>query len=121
VANRWTSITVDCAEPERLARFWAELLQRPLSAEHDGPDWATVGSRRDPQPRLTFQRVPEPRRTKVRIHIDVQVEDIARGRAQVESLGGRWSGQRYDHPGEGVVLVMHDPEDNEFCLVEYYD
>ena len=121
VPNRWTGVTVDCAEPGRLARFWAELLQRRVSGEHDGPGWVTVGSRRDPQPRLTFQRVPEPRTTKVRIHIDVQVDDIAAGRAQVESLGGRWSGRRFDYPGEGVVLVMHDPEDNEFCLVQYYD
>jgi predicted enzyme related to lactoylglutathione lyase len=96
-------------------------MQRPLSAENDGPDWATVGSRRDLEPRLAFQRVPEPRMTKVRIHIDVQVDEIALGRAQVESLGGRWSGQRYDYPGEGVVLVMHDLEDNEFCLVQYND
>jgi predicted enzyme related to lactoylglutathione lyase len=70
---------------------------------------------------LTFQRVPEPRTTKVRIHLDIQVEDITRGISQVESLGGRWSGQRYDYPGEGVVVVMHDPEDNEFCLVQYED
>jgi predicted enzyme related to lactoylglutathione lyase len=121
VANRWTGLTVDCAEPERLAKFWAELLRRPLSAEHSGPEWAAVGSRHDPEPRLTFQRVPEPRTTKVRIHIDVQVDDIASGRAQVESLGGCWSGQRHDYPGEGVVLVMHDLEGNEFCLVQYYD
>jgi predicted enzyme related to lactoylglutathione lyase len=51
----------------------------------------------------------------------VQVDDIDRGIAQVEFLGGRWSGQRYDYPGEGVVLVMRDLEDNEFCLVQYDD
>ena len=49
LAIRWTTVTVGCAEPETsgLATFCAELLHRPLSAEDDGPDWATVGSRRD--------------------------------------------------------------------------
>jgi predicted enzyme related to lactoylglutathione lyase len=60
------------------------------------------------------------RNGKVRLHIDVQVDDIVAGRAQVEQLGGRWTGQRYDYPGEGVVIVMIDPEGHEFCLVQYF-
>lgn len=55
----------------------------------------------------------------MRLHLDVEVDDIADGRDQVEALGGRWTGERHDHPGEGVVMVMADPESHEFCLVEY--
>jgi hypothetical protein len=40
-------------------------------------------------------------------------------REQVERLGGRWSGERHDYD-EGVVMVMQDPEEHEFCLVQYY-
>jgi predicted enzyme related to lactoylglutathione lyase len=120
VANRWTSVTVDCTDPGRLAQFWSALLQRPVSDEHDGPGWATVGSRLDAQPRLTFQAVAEPKSAKVRLHLDVQVDDIDAGREQVRALGGRWTGERYDYD-EGVVLVMQDPEGHEFCLVQYYD
>jgi predicted enzyme related to lactoylglutathione lyase len=47
-------------------------------------------------------------------------EDIAEAREQVESLGGRWSGERHDYD-EGVVMVMRDPEEHEFCLVQYND
>jgi predicted enzyme related to lactoylglutathione lyase len=119
MTNRWVGITVDCADPERLAAFWSALLDRPVSKEHDEPGWATVGSRFDEQPRLTFQAVPEPKDTKVRIHLDVQVEDVDAGRAQVETLGGRWTGERHDYD-EGVVLVMQDPAGNEFCLVQYF-
>jgi predicted enzyme related to lactoylglutathione lyase len=119
MTNRLSGITVDCADPVPLAEFWSELLDREVSAEHDGPGWATVGSRLDPLPRLTFQRVPEPKRGKVRNHLDVQVDDIERGRAQVEALGGHWTGHRNDYPGEGVVMVMTDPEGHEFCLVQY--
>ena len=73
----------------------------------------------DDRPRLTFQRVAEPKAAKVRIHLDVQVDDIGTARRQVERLGGRWSGERHDYD-EGVVMVMHDPEGHEFCLVRYY-
>jgi len=120
MANRLSGITIDCKDPALLASFWSALLDRAVTSEHgDDAGWATVGSRLVDRPRLTFQRVPEPKMTKVRIHLDVEVDDIEAGRKQVESLGGRWSGERYDYD-EGVVLLMHDPEDHEFCIVQYY-
>jgi Glyoxalase-like domain len=89
MANRLTGITVDCADPARLAAFWSQLLDMEVTGEHgDGTGWATVGSRRDHRPRLTFQQVAEPKTAKVRIHLDVQADDIATARKQVESLGG---------------------------------
>lgn len=121
MANRWCGVTIDCADPVRMSAFWAALLGIPTSHEHgDDPGWATVGSRSGPSPRLTFQRVPEPKGTKVRIHLDVEVDDIDSGRRQVEDLGGRFSGVRHDYD-EGVVLNMLDPEGHEFCLVQYFD
>ena len=121
MANRLAGIKIDCKDPARLASFWSALLGRAVTSEHgDDAGWATVGSRLDDQPRLTFQRVPEPKNTKVRTHLDIQVDDIERARNQVERLGGRWPGERHDYD-EGVVMVMHDPEKHEFCLVQYYD
>lgn len=115
----WTGITIDCDDPDRLAGFWSSLLGRPVTEEMSGAGWASVGSRRDPLPRLNFQRVPEPRRDKVRLHLDLTVDDLDAAQARIESLGGRWSGARYDYPGEGSVLTMLDPEGNEFCIVSY--
>ena len=121
MANRLAGITVDCADPARLASFWSALLDTAITSEHGDDDgWARVGSRLGDQPRLTFQRVPEPKIAKVRIHLDIQVDDIGAARMQVEDLGGRWSGERHDYD-EGVVMVMHDPEEHEFCLIQYYD
>ena len=121
MANRLAGITIDCADPARLASFWSALLDTAITSEHgDDAGWARVGSRLDDQPRLTFQRVPEPKIAKVRIHLDIQVDDIGAARMQVEDLGGRWSGERHDYD-EGVVMVMHDPEEHEFCLIQYYD
>ncbi|WP_027499892.1 VOC family protein [Rhodococcus sp. UNC363MFTsu5.1] len=121
MTNRLVGITIDCADPARLASFWSAMLDIAESDDHgDDRGWATVGSRLDGQPRLTFQRVPEPKTGKVRIHLDIQVEDIDAGRHRVESLGGRWAGVRHDYD-DGTVMVMHDPEDHEFCIVQFYN
>ncbi|MGV0779556.1 VOC family protein [Mycolicibacterium sp. XJ775] len=78
MANRWSGVTIDCADPIRMSTFWAAVLGIPASSEHgDDPAWATVGSRAGRFPRLTFQRVAEPKAGKVRIHLDVEVDEIA--------------------------------------------
>jgi predicted enzyme related to lactoylglutathione lyase len=38
--------------------------------------------------------------------------------ARVIELGGRDTGERHEYP-EGTVVVLHDPESNEFCIVRY--
>jgi predicted enzyme related to lactoylglutathione lyase len=48
------------------------------------------------------------------------VDDIDEGVRTVIALGGRSLDERHDY-AEGVVVVMADPEANEFCLVQYYD
>jgi predicted enzyme related to lactoylglutathione lyase len=49
----------------------------------------------------------------------VTVDDIVAGLREVIDLGGRFTGERHDYD-EGVVVVMADPEDHEFCLVQYH-
>ncbi len=119
--TRWFGVTIDCHDPDRFAAFRGSLLDIPRTYEHgDDANWATLGSRSGSTPRLTFQRVPEAKHTKVRIHLDVQVSDIDAGIRRVEALGGRWSGIRHDYD-QGLVLVMLDPEKHEFCLVQYFE
>ncbi|WP_244298342.1 VOC family protein [Micromonospora cremea] len=81
--------------------------------------WVYLGERGDSQPRLVFQPVSEPQTGKVRIHLDISVDDIDDAVAMVINLGGRFTGERHDYD-EGVVVVMADSEDHEFCLVQYY-
>jgi hypothetical protein len=64
MANRWSAVTVDCADPRRVARFWSELLNRPEGQSESG--WVYLGERGDAEPRLVFQPVPEPKRGKTR-------------------------------------------------------
>ena len=115
--NIWSGVTIDCLDPERVAQFWSILLQRQRGPSESG--WVYLGERGDPQPRLVFQPVPEPKAGKVRIHLDVAVDDIDEGIDLVTSLGGHFTGERHDYE-DGAVVVMTDPEDHEFCLVQYY-
>ena len=117
MTNRLSGVTVDCHDPDRVARFWSALLDRPRGpVEHGG---IYVGRHTDVQPRLFFQAVPEPKVGKVRIHVDVTVDDIDAGITQVLESGGTGLDSRYEYD-EGVVVTMADPEGHEFCLVQYY-
>jgi predicted enzyme related to lactoylglutathione lyase len=117
MGNVWSAVTIDCVDPERVARFWSALLGRPAGPSEAG--WVYLGQRGDAQPRLVFQPVAAPQTGKVRIHLDVSVNDIDEAVREVVALGGRFTGERHDHD-EGVVVVMADPEAHEFCLVQYY-
>ena len=113
----WSGVTIDCLDPTRVARFWSVLLEREPGPSQEG--WVYLGEPGDSLPRLVFQPVPEPKVGKTRIHLDISVDDLRRAMAEVVELGGSFTGVRHDHP-QGVVVVMADPEGNEFCLVEYH-
>jgi predicted enzyme related to lactoylglutathione lyase len=117
VPNIWSGVTIDCLDPECVAQFWSILLQRQPGPSESG--WVYLGDRGDPQPRLVFQPVPESKAGKVRIHLDVAVDDLDVGIDLVTSLGGHFTGERHDYE-DGAVAVMADPEGHEFCLVQYY-
>jgi predicted enzyme related to lactoylglutathione lyase len=117
MTNVWSGVTIDCIDPERVARFWSALLGREPGPSEDG--WVYLGDRGDAQPRLIFQPVLEPKNGKVRIHLDVSVEYIDEAMLAATALGGRFTGERHDYD-EGVVVVMADPEDHEFCMVQYF-
>ena len=125
-------VAIDCADPDRLASFWAEALGYEKDWEWDeatvqwmldsGLDPSAVGSRSavtDPDgagPRFFFQRVPEGKAVKNRVHVDVKlgVEDVER----LVALGAtvvREVEEQYG-PFHERHVVMQDPEGNEFCV-----
>ena len=66
--------------------------------------------------RILFQRVPEQKTTKNRLHLDLHVGADQREAevARLEALGAR---VLYDaNEPEGVWTTMADPEGNEFCV-----
>jgi glyoxalase superfamily protein len=137
-------VTLDCADPDRVAAFWAEALHytmAPPPAGHETwpaflvaagvpeEDWNSASSIVDPDgigPRWYFQRVPELRAGKNRMHVDLNIGGgakteadvrVARVDAEVARLIGLGATdpEEVTTPGERWV-VMHDPEGNEFCV-----
>jgi hypothetical protein len=117
VAIVWSGVTIDWIDVKRVARSWSALLDRRPGPTHD--EWIYLGDRSDVLPRLVFEPVHERKEGKVRLHLDFTVDDIDEGVESVLALGGRSTGERHDYD-EGVVVVMADPEDHEFCLVQYF-
>ncbi len=118
-------VTFDCAEPDRVARFWSEVLGYDQIPGDDGP-WAACVDPSGLGPRLFFQRVPEGKVVKNRVHLDVRVgtglvgeERLAVIEAECARLIplGAVRGQLLLADGENEsCLNMQDVEGNEFCL-----
>ena len=135
-------VTFDCANPRAVAEFWKAVLgyvdppvppgfdswdafDASLPAESQGSRWAC----QDPEgvgPRLFFQRVPEAKTVKNRVHLDVRVGTGLTGderlaaleaeAARLEPLGARRVRLLLADEENESCLVMQDVEGNEFCL-----
>jgi catechol 2,3-dioxygenase-like lactoylglutathione lyase family enzyme len=119
-------IAVDCADPDKLADFWADVLGYAVEKLPSGPDWSAVVDPDGTGPRLLFHRVPEPKITKNRLHLDVRAGG-PRGTpkqakcslvdAEVERLTARGATHvRTIEDEDDYFAVMLDPEGNEFCV-----
>jgi hypothetical protein len=139
---RQFQVTFDCAEPERVARFWCEVLgyvvppppegfatwadyDRTLPAEEQGAWFGCV----DPTgvgPRLYFQRVPEGKVVKNRVHLDVRAGTGLVGAerlavleaesARLIALGATHVLTQYADEENESCITLQDVEGNEFCL-----
>ncbi|MFE9258405.1 VOC family protein [Streptomyces sp. NPDC006879] len=144
-------VTIDCADPGRMVAFWAEALgyvPEPPPGGHAswGAYWEEMGvpaeelegarenvaeSIVDPQgrgPRVWFQKVPEPKTVKNRVHLDLKVgggrsvplavrTERVEAKAQRLLAAGAKVLRVMDEPEMGVyAVVFADPEGNEFCV-----
>jgi len=114
------SITFDSHDPATIAHFWVQAMgwsedpDDPILAEGDdavvvSPDGSQV---------LLFQRVPEGKTVKNRVHLDIAPTDSVRDAAvlRLVDLGATPFDDQRRPDGTGWV-VMQDPEGNEFCVV----
>ena len=135
-------VTFDCAEPERLARFWCEVLGYVLPPPPEGyatwddfnrtlpPDeqgsWFACSDPSGVGPRLYFQRVPEGKIVKNRVHLDVRVGTGLVGDkrlatleaecARLVALGATHVQTLYADEENESCIPMLDIEGNEFCI-----
>jgi hypothetical protein len=135
-------IVFDAAEPARLADFWELAMGYVKESPPPGfatwadfarainlpeEQWGDQASVVDPEgagPRLYFQRVPEGKVAKNRVHLDVRVALGLNGEARAQRIeehvarlleAGASIAWRNSDP-RGEVVVMRDPEGNEFCV-----
>jgi catechol 2,3-dioxygenase-like lactoylglutathione lyase family enzyme len=109
-----TSVTIDCADPQRLARFWADLLG--LEVRPRRSRYVALTRPATTTPELVFQPVPEPKAGKVRLHLDIGVHDLELVRRRAVELGATYADD-IDDRSDNSLIVMRDPEGNEFCLI----
>jgi hypothetical protein len=128
---RQVQVTFDCAEPQRLARFWCEVLgyvvprppegfatwddyDRSLPSE-DQDSWFACTDPSGVGPRLFFQRVPEGKVVKNRVHLDVRVGTGMVGEERLATLQAEC--ERLVALGAVCVRVLLADEENESCIV----
>lgn len=138
-------VVFDCADPDRLARFWAQALGYQVQPPPDGyaswedflraqdiprERWNDASAIIDPEgigARIYFQRVPEGKAGKNRVHLDLNVSDRSaspeerRQRVDDEVARLLGLGATVEFPGRQDEFgtywtVMQDPEGNEFCV-----
>ncbi len=104
------SVTFDCADALRLAEFWAEALGSDVDEDStsekafvEAPGWGG--------PNIWFQVVPEPKTAKNRMHFDLRAPGTIGDEVQrLTELGAAVQDESPD------LVVMTDPEGNEFCV-----
>ena len=137
-------IVFDCADPDRLAKFWAAALHYRVQDPPEGyasweaflkaagvpeEEWNSASAVVDPAkigPRIYFQKMDTPKPGKNRVHLDINSsggskvpyeERVMRVDAEVERILGLGATKQraWDDSGEYWV-VLQDPEGNEFCV-----
>jgi hypothetical protein len=143
--TRDVQVTFDAADPRRLGAFWAEALgyvTMPPPAPHETWEaalaawgvprerWDDAWALVDPEgsgPRIYFQKVPEGKQGKNRVHLDVRAAPGLQGEERTAALaaeadrlvalGAVVLEHRAPEPPLGAGhVVLADPEGNEFCL-----
>lgn len=151
--SRQVQVTFDCHDPGLLSTFWRDVL----GYVHPGPPGVELSENDDPLqawkvfldqlgvpeserntrsaiedpegrgPRIFFQKVPEGKQAKNRVHLDIRAAPGLTGEermAVLEDESARFVELgalvlRRDEPAppmEAGHIVMADPEGNEFCL-----
>lgn len=109
------NVAFDCQDVLKLAGFWATAVGRPLD-EGSSEAFASIGGadaeRREPA--LYFNKVPESKQAKNRVHLDLVNPDPA-AVDELVALGATVIKRHRMGGGHGWT-VMEDPEGNEFCI-----
>lgn len=105
----WT--TINSANPDRLAAFWAALLGG--TPRHVGNEFILVDPGNN-KPKLLFQQSQTQQSALGWFHLDCSAADRSKAIESITQLGGEFVERRED--SEGDWIVMRDPDGNPFCI-----
>ena len=105
------AVTIDCHDPLHLLSFWHQLVGgEPLD---DMPEDYLILENVPILRMIGFQKVPESKQTKNRVHLDLEVSDIEKAVELSLRIGATKIGDAHEEPAN-FFQVMSDPEGNEF-------
>jgi predicted enzyme related to lactoylglutathione lyase len=112
MALRLESLTIDAAEPAKLARFWADVFGvEPAQPDDDGD----VEFELAPGLPVLFVTDATPKTTKNRLHVDLRPDDRDAEVERILGLGA--TNAEIGQTGDETWVVLADPEGNEFCVL----
>jgi len=106
-------IVIDCADHGTVVAFWSAALgrtARPVNEQYV----ALAPAAGDTGLTILFQKVPEPKVVKNRVHLDFRCEDRTAEVARLVGLGATVLAERC--LGDFCWTVLQDPVGNEFCV-----
>ncbi|MFB6632248.1 VOC family protein [Streptomyces sp. NPDC056362] len=110
------NVAIDCADPYELARFWSGVTGRPMDPE-DRPGAHETQVLLADGPVLYFNRVPEAKTSKNRLHLCLRPETSRDEEVRrLLDLGAAFVADHRNADGSGWA-VLADPEGNEFCVL----
>jgi catechol 2,3-dioxygenase-like lactoylglutathione lyase family enzyme len=120
---RWTTVTVDCSDPETLGTFYADLLGWPI-VDRDGSGWLQL---RDPEGGVGLNIQAEaayepptwpegPGQQAKMMHFEVLVDDLEAAVQRVVHIGGTEAPHQPGDRDSTRLRVMLDPAGHPFCL-----
>ncbi len=108
---------VDCMDPIRLAKFYADILG--FTVVQSDSDWSVIGISEE-LPGIAFQQIPNyvpptwpSGDIPTQIHFDIRVDDFQLAVTEIESYGGKLISKSSDS-----FWVCADPEGHPFCIVK---
>ena len=109
---RPADVVIDCAEHAPVVAFWSAALG--WKARRVNEQYVSLVPPEAGGVSILFQKVPEPKTVKNRVHIDFRCEDMAAEVARLVGLGATVIAERC--LGRFCWTVLADPVGNEFCV-----
>jgi predicted enzyme related to lactoylglutathione lyase len=113
MGSRWYALIVDAVDPERLARWWAEVLDHRVESVSERE--VVIGPDIDGHPRLVFKFQTREVQAKNRLHLDLRPDDLDAELERLVNMGARHVD--VGQPDDADWVVLADPEGNEFCII----